>query len=467
MLRGVKRLAPLALALLGVLVAAASVSRLEDWMPITLGPVLLAIALLGDRYEVESATGVRVVGSLPAHVLAAVLLGPAPAAFIAMSATLVEQLWHRAGPWRVVVNLIIYGAFPLLVGLGVRAVEEHVDGSGLLLLAAGSFIAASALNFALAALALRIYFGAPLVASFRATYLPVFSAHLAHAVLTAGVVYLYMRLGVTAIALAGLLLITYQRLLRDLLRSQANAEAAEEHSRRLARVQFGVVRAMLDSVHARDRMTARHSAAVARYARSIAERAGCSKREQELVHIAALLHDVGKFIFTDAIFWSAGRLSDEQWQLIKRHPEQGAEIVGRLDGYADVAEIIRCHHERVDGSGYPRGLEGDEIPALARMISVADTYDVMTARDSYRVPVPPDEAIQELRRVAGTQLDAEFVELFIAILGEEGVGFRHGDDADFEAELDFERRVRDYAAPRAAGASTPVATALRPATAAG
>jgi len=457
---GVKRLAPVGLALLGVLFATAFASRAEDWTPIALVPVLLAVAVLGDRYELESATGVRVVGSLPAHVLAAVLLGPAPAALIAMAATLLEQVWHKASPWRILVNVTIYGTFPLIVGLGVRAVEDGVDETGFLLVSAFAFIAASALNFALAAVALRVYMGAALVASFRATYLPVFSAHLAHAVLTAGIVYLYMRLGVTAIALAGLLLVTYQRLLRDLLRSQANAEAAEQHSRRLARIQFGVVRAMLDSVHARDRMTARHSAAVARYSRCIARKAGFCERDQELVHIAALLHDVGKFIFTDAIFWSAGRLSDDQWQLVKRHPEQGAEIVGKLDGYGDVAEIIRYHHERLDGTGYPRGLRGEEIPALSRMIAVADTFDVMTARDSYRAPVTAEEAVAEMRRVAGTQLDARFVDLFVEILEEEELGFRHGDDADFEAELDFERRVRDYAAPRSGGLSAGARAAI-------
>jgi putative nucleotidyltransferase with HDIG domain len=458
------RAAPPALTLLCVAVAVVLSSRAEDWQPIALLPLLFGIAVLGDQYEVECKNRVRVVGSLPAHVLAAVLLGPAPAALVAIAATLTEQLFNREKPWRALVNLVVYGTFPLAVGLGVNAFGDGLASGPFVLLVTAAFLAASALNFWLVALAGRIYHGVAIAASFRSAYRPVVSAHLAHALLTAGTAYLYTRMGLAAIALAGLLLITYQRLLRDLLRSQANAEAAEEHSRRLARVQFGVVRAMLDSVHARDRMTARHSAAVARYARSIADRAGYSKHDQELVHIAALLHDVGKFIFTDAIFWSAGRLSDDQWALIKRHPEQGAEIVGRLEGYGEVAEIIRAHHERLDGLGYPRGLQGDEIPALARMISVADTYDVMTARDSYRVPVAPQEAIAELRRVAGTQLDPEFVEHFVAILAEEGVGFRHGDDADFEAELDFERRVRDYAAPRSAAA--PIAR-LRPATAAG
>ena len=91
-----------------------------------------------------------------------------------------------------------------------------------------------------------------------------------------------------------------------------------------------------------------------------------------------------------------------------------------MRGYADVAEIVLCHHERIDGRGYPRNLAGDDIPLLARVLSVADCFDVMTARDSYRTPMSIADAIAELRRVAGTQLDARFVEIFVGVI--EGAG---------------------------------------------
>jgi HD-GYP domain-containing protein (c-di-GMP phosphodiesterase class II) len=108
-----------------------------------------------------------------------------------------------------------------------------------------------------------------------------------------------------------------------------------------------------------------------------------------------------------------------------------------------VSEIIPAHHERLDGLGYPRGLSGDEIPLVARIISVADTYDVMTARDSYREPVSSFEAIEELRRVSGTQLDARFVHIFIQILADKDIAYRHGEDADFDRELALDTRVHD------------------------
>ena len=196
------------------------------------------------------------------------------------------------------------------------------------------------------------------------------------------------------------------------------------------------MRSLVRSIHLHDRMTARHSAAVARYARGIARAAGCSDEDQQLVHTAGLLHDVGKHILDDAILKGDTKLDDQQWELVKRHPEEGARIVRMLEGQEAVAEIIHAHHERVDGRGYPRGLSGEEIPRLSRMISIADTYDVMTARDSYRDPVSSAEAIAELRRVSGAQLDGELVEIFVRqVLGHEDTAFAHGDDADFEAEL--------------------------------
>jgi putative nucleotidyltransferase with HDIG domain len=205
--------------------------------------------------------------------------------------------------------------------------------------------------------------------------------------------------------------------------------------------------ALLRTLDLRDQMTARHSAAVARYSRAIAQRAGYSRSDEELIHIAALLHDIGKFILPDRILKANVPLTEEDWMLIRRHPQQGARVVSAVDGYGPVAEIILAHHERIDGKGYPRGLIADDIPEAARIISVADTYDVMTARDSYRKPVSSFEAIQELRRVAGAQLDARFVSIFIELLEGKDLSFRHGEDADFERELSLEARIQAATTP--------------------
>ena len=176
---------------------------------------------------------------------------------------------------------------------------------------------------------------------------------------------------------------------------------------------------------------------------------GSREREQDLIHTAALLHDIGKFIFPDSILFADRKLTDDEWETVKLHPEQGAKLVRRIEGYGPVADIILAHHERVDGNGYHR-IPASRSRSAARIIAVADTYDVMTSRDSYRRPVSSEAAIMELRRVSGSQLDGELVETFVEIIESGRVAFRHTDEADFERELAFERRVADYARPRAA-----------------
>src|SRR3954469_6837278 len=280
------------------------------------------------------------------------------------------------------------------------------------------------------------------------------STQLALALGTAALAFAYLRVGAAAIVFTGVLVLAYSRLQRDLIDAERLRDEAQERNdelaaanERLRRAHFGAMRSLVRSIPLHDQMTARHSAAVARYARGIAKAAGCTEEEQQLVHTAGLLHDVGKHILDDAILKGDTKLDDEQWELVKRHPEEGARIVRLLEGQEAVAEIIHAHHERIDGRGYPRGLAGEEIPRLSRMISIADTYDVMTARDSYRDPVSSDAAVAELRRVAGAQLDAELVEVFVQhVLGHDEASFVHGDDADFEAEL-------------AAGAAAPQLTA--------
>jgi putative nucleotidyltransferase with HDIG domain len=207
---------------------------------------------------------------------------------------------------------------------------------------------------------------------------------------------------------------------------------------------------MVRTLSLRDKSTARHSAAVARYAHAIAAAAGCAAEELRVVHTAGLLHDIGKFAFPDRILLSSHRLTEADYQIVREHPEQGARLVRAVQGYEGIAEVILAHHEQPDGLGYPHGLKGDEIPILAQIISVADVYDVITGRDTYRVPVSRPEAIAELRRVAGTQLATRYVELFIELLEREETGFTHTEEADFETEIAIELRVRELAQPRPA-----------------
>jgi putative nucleotidyltransferase with HDIG domain len=259
-----------------------------------------------------------------------------------------------------------------------------------------------------------------------------------------GVAYMYFRVGLATVTLLAIALIVLQYLIGSLVISQQRADELELRAKQLAGFQVALLGALLRTLDLRDRMTARHSAAVARYSREIAAAAGLPTSEQELVHTAGLLHDIGKFVLPDRILKGDIELTEIDWEEIKKHPYEGARIVSQIDGYQPVSEIVLAHHERIDGLGYPRGMQGEEIPVLARIIAVADTYDVLTARDSYRRPVSSYEAITELRRVAGTQLDAQFVETLIDVLADKGFAYRHGEDADFEAELALDKRIHEY-----------------------
>ena len=200
-------------------------------------------------------------------------------------------------------------------------------------------------------------------------------------------------------------------------------------------------------------MTARHSAAVARYSREIAAVARARRATSRTSCTPPPCCTTSASSSSPTRSCSPTRkLTDEEYELVKRHPEQGARLVAQIEGYGPVAEIVLAHHERIDGKGYPNGLVGPQIPIAAKIISVADTYDVMTSRDSYRQPVSSREAIEELRRVSGAQLDGDVVETFIGLLEERTITFRHADDADFEKELNLEARVRLHAAPRAIAA---------------
>src|SRR6185312_8331010 len=155
---------------------------------------------------------------------------------------------------------------------------------------------------------------------------PVLPSEFASAMLAVAVAFIYHQIGISAIALFGVVLVTFQYLLGQLLLSQQRASELELRSKQLASFQVGMLSAMLRTLDLRDQMTARHSAAVARYSRAIAKEAGYSKRDQELVHISALLHDIGKFILPDRILKANVPLTEEDWMLIRRHPAQGARV---------------------------------------------------------------------------------------------------------------------------------------------
>jgi putative nucleotidyltransferase with HDIG domain len=440
----------MSLAMLAAVAIAVLRAPTADW-DIALFGILLGFSVFSDLTAIETQSKLKISGSFLAIVLAIVFLGGTPAAVIGAASILVGWFRWRDDSHDLAVNLLTYVTFPLVSGIVFHTVVDDTgittDELGFYLLVFATFLLALAINFSMIAADACYLERGSFVAKVRSALIPLLPSEMAAALMAVGVAYLYVQVGLAGVALFGVVLVTFQYLLGALLVSQQRAEELELRSKQLASFQVGMLSAMLRTLDLRDQMTARHSAAVARYSRAIAQKAGFARREEELVHIAALLHDIGKFILPDRILKANVPLTDEDWMLIKRHPQQGARVVSSLDGYGPVAEIILAHHERIDGKGYPRGLAGDDIPELARIISVADTYDVMTARDSYRTPMSSHDAIVELRRVAGKQLDARFVEVFIELLEGKDVSFQHGEAADFEKELALDARIAETASP--------------------
>ena len=176
-----------------------------------------------------------------------------------------------------------------------------------------------------------------------------------------------------------------------------------------------------NAVDARDSGTFNHSWEVAELSRMIAEALGLPARQVEAVHLAGHLHDIGKIGIPDAILRKVGKLNDEEWSLMKRHPEIGAVIIRPIEAFASrggVAELVLFHHERFDGTGYPRGLKGYLIPLGARIIAVADTLSALLQNRPYRSGGSLKAALLEIRRCSGTQFDPAIVLALDAIEGQ-------------------------------------------------
>ena len=204
---------------------------------------------------------------------------------------------------------------------------------------------------------------------------------------------------------------------------------------RLERANLSFATALVATLDARDRYTAGHSAAVAIYSRDIAKRMGLSDPQQQLVHLCGLVHDIGKIGLPAGLLEKPGALTLEERRLMETHSQIGERILGKVDDYAEIAAIVRHHHERFDGNGYPDSLEGDEIPLLSRVIAVADAYNAMTSDRPYREAMPSRVARLRLAQAVETQFDTSVVAAFEAILAGASESYRLGKSADFALEM--------------------------------
>ena len=215
---------------------------------------------------------------------------------------------------------------------------------------------------------------------------------------------------------------------------------------RLRRASLSFATALVATLDARDQYTAGHSAAVAIYARDIAARMGLSEEQQELVHLCGLVHDIGKIGLPAGLLEKPGPLTLEERRQMEQHSEIGEKILRNVEDYSEIADVVRSHHERIDGMGYPDGIHGDEIPLLARLIGVADAYDAMTSDRPYREALPSRVARMRLAQAVGTQFDTAVVAAFEAILATADENYRSGRGSSFMREREqFVHGVDDVA----------------------
>jgi response regulator RpfG family c-di-GMP phosphodiesterase len=179
---------------------------------------------------------------------------------------------------------------------------------------------------------------------------------------------------------------------------------------------FSILYAFVETLEARDAYTKQHSSRVTRYAVAMAKALDRPEEEIEILQVAANLHDIGKIGVPDHILLKPGKLTDEEYEVIKKHPLIGSHIIGHFDMWSKEQGVIRAHHERWDGRGYPDRLKEEQIPYLARIISIADVYDALTSDRSYRSKMPQGKAVALLRENAGSQFDPEISEIFLHLL---------------------------------------------------
>ena len=237
-----------------------------------------------------------------------------------------------------------------------------------------------------------------------------------------------------------LCILEYYIYLTNVYRQQLNekldayVEEIEQAGIRLKSLTSEVMEALASAIDAKDPYTHGHSSRVAEYSRKLAEMAGKTPQECDEVYYAALLHDVGKIGVPDSIITKEGKLTKEEYEEIKKHPTLGTQILKRISEFPYLSTGAGGHHERYDGKGYPQGLKGSDIPEIARIISVADAYDAMSSKRSYRDPIPQQIVREEIVKGSGTQFDPDYARLM-----------QHLIDLDTEYEMSEREEILELA----------------------
>ena len=404
---------------------------------------LCAGAILTERVSVRLNDTTELSISPVLTLFAAVLFGPLAGGAVGAASELGDsELFRNAAPKRSLhLKWLTYTSTRFMsgaaMGLVAQAVQDRASGiAGLFMATLAASAIGEALEVAFAAATNRVRghraaiarMVGPVMVTAVCVYAPVVAAlATAYTRISPATAFLFLAPALAAQRLFSL----YQekaRLYEDQLSLYADLKSANT-ALRDANLSFAT--ALVQTLEESDRYTAGHSRAVATYSRDIAERMGLSAAEQERAFLCGLVHDIGKIGLPPTLLNKEGRLTLDELREMGKHSEIGERILAKVDAYADVAVIVRHHHERIDGEGYPDGIEGDEIPLISRIIAVADAYNAMTSDRPYRSAMGYPVARDRLLQAMGSQFFTDAVVAFLSILADAENDYRHARGAGF------------------------------------
>ena len=412
----------------------AAVQHMPFRAPFAVG-ALCALALYAEAQTVRLTPVLEMsVGSV-LFVMAAVLFGPLAAIAVAVSGLLVD-LPRRDGE-APLLRWLIWTASRATVAGGAGLLAFSVGGVqprdlGSLIAAVCAASAADVVGDLLLAPIPGVIRKRGSWVSLVRTLLPVqVSALPLHIPIISLLAYAYIHVSPWSVALFVVPAFAAHRLFMLYARQRETSSELAQAVDRLEHANLSFAAALVATLDARDKYTAGHSTAVAVYARDIARRMGLSEEDQARAHLAGLVHDIGKVGLSAGLLEKQGPLNLEERRQMEQHPVIGQRILANVENLVDIGDVVRHHHERVDGFGYPDGLSGDEIPLLSRIIAVADAYNAMTSDRPYREAMASHVARMRLARAVETQFDTAVVAAFEAILATASEDYRTGTRSDF------------------------------------
>jgi putative nucleotidyltransferase with HDIG domain len=396
---------------------------------------LATVAAVAERGTVRLSTNSSIeesISLLPS-LFAAVLFGPLAAMVVSAASMLLDVRGH---PERAFLRWAVYTSTRSLTGaavglVAVGAIELTPSPFlGVAVAAIAGAIAAEVLDISFAALTFRVRGSGPMSEVVQ-TLAPAGAAAVPLYAPVVGVLaYAFLHFSPWTLPLFFIPALAAQRLFVMYQEQRLLTDGLSSANSRLTRANISFATALVTTLDARDQYTAGHSASVSVFARDIAHRMGLSDEECELARLAGLVHDIGKIGLPPGLLEKSGPLTLEERRQMEDHAIIGERILSKVDSYSEIAMVVRHHHERVDGNGYPDRLRGDEIPLIARIIAVADAYDAMTSDRPYREAMPSRVARLRLAQAVETHFDTSVVAAFEAILASANEAYRRGHRGD-------------------------------------